>query len=440
MREIIESKSLRFWIALALFISIAPLAISAIGGFVLLDRGVISPFHDIASRHRKQIMPSQELRTLMWDTLVPVDEYIEDRNALHSASYRDIRTRIAGQFANVIEAFEQEPRTQELLERAQGMWTKADDQATRVISEMAQANSPEILEAQRQFHAEVEAASDILKSVAERIATAVHVDHDQALLQYERAIWISIIAGIVCLIAISVSMFMVGRIIGSSVDRLVDGASRFADGDRFHRIDIQVPPELGRVANEFNLMIERIRDTEADLAALANADSLTRLANRRAFDAIFAEEAARRKRYGGSMSLLAIDLDRFKNINDTHGHNGGDEVLRAAAKILSASIRPVDRLFRIGGEEFAVILPHTELAGACDAAERLRQAIESMEVVFNGKAIPVTTSIGVALVADNMTQESAMQAADSALYQAKKTGRNKVVVNGLAPISSKTAA
>ncbi len=440
MKKIIESKSLRFWITLAICVAVVPLALSAAAGFVMLERGVIAPVHDIAYRHRKQVIPSQELRILIWDMLVPVDEYVEDRNPSHQVTFREIRARISAQFADVIDAFKDEPQSQELVERARNMWAAADQQASHVIFQSAQAGDPDAMKAYRLFHAQVEAASDILKSIAQRIAAVVDEQHDQAVLQYERSIWISVIAAIVSLIAILSSIYMVGRVISTSVDRLVDGASRFAEGDRSHRIDIQVPPELGRVANEFNFMIERIRETEADLAALANADSLTRLANRRAFDAIFAEEDARRARYGGSMSMLLLDLDRFKTINDTYGHSGGDEVLRATARTLLRGLRPVDRLFRIGGEEFAVILPHTDLEGARDVAERLRRAIESMEVNVNETIISVTTSIGVTLIADDMTQLSAMEAADSALYEAKKSGRNKVVVNGLALLESRTAA
>jgi diguanylate cyclase (GGDEF)-like protein len=222
---------------------------------------------------------------------------------------------------------------------------------------------------------------------------------------------------------------LIGRVIAGSVERLVSGAELFASGDREHRIDVQVPPELHRVAAEFNRMIERIHASEDILADLARRDSLTLLLNRRAFDEELLAMFARQQRFGERFTLLVLDLDHFKQINDKYGHDGGDEVLRSTGRVLSDQLRPFDRLFRIGGEEFAALLPGTDGANAGLAAERFRQTIAAHAVPVGNGVIAVTVSVGVASAWAGAGPETLFKAADAALYRAKAAGRNQVVVS-----------
>jgi diguanylate cyclase (GGDEF)-like protein len=219
----------------------------------------------------------------------------------------------------------------------------------------------------------------------------------------------------------------IGRLLRVSVDRLVDGAARFASGDRDHRIDVQVPPELHRVAEEFNYMILRIRDSETALADLARRDRLTGLLNRRAYDEAIADALARRQRLNEDVSILLLDIDHFKHINDTHGHAAGDEVLRAIAATITAQVRQIDKVCRIGGEEFVVILHDTNRSAAAAMAERIRGAIEHSPASVGAKAIAVTVSIGVANAEDDGDAAKLLERADAALYDAKQGGRNRVV-------------
>jgi len=210
----------------------------------------------------------------------------------------------------------------------------------------------------------------------------------------------------------------------------VDGAARFAAGDRDHRIEIRVPPELHRVATEFNRMIGRIQESEEALSDLARRDGLTRLLNRRAFDEALAEARARMERMGEPSALLMLDLDHFKRINDTRGHAVGDDVLRAVSKKLAAQVRSLDRVFRIGGEEFAVLLTGSDANEAEIAGERLRRAVGEVRVHAQGTEIAPTVSICVAVAPDLEELKSLVEAADAALYRAKSEGRDRVVVAG----------
>lgn len=159
----------------------------------------------------------------------------------------------------------------------------------------------------------------------------------------------------------------------------------------------------------------------------ASTDGLTGLVNRRAFDEHLKRLLNETDRFGQPLALILADIDHFKRINDTWGHEAGDDVLRQVSKKLVAGVRNVDVVARYGGEEFAILLPQTSLAGATDLADRLRHAVEVQPVKFKGEELGVTISLGVASYPDAVrSRETLFRSADRALYEAKKAGRNCV--------------
>jgi diguanylate cyclase (GGDEF)-like protein len=164
------------------------------------------------------------------------------------------------------------------------------------------------------------------------------------------------------------------------------------------------------------------------VASQASTDSLTGLANRRMLDEELVLEWRRADRVGDSLAFVLLDLDNFKQVNDTHGHQAGDAVLRAVGQVLHTGVRQVDLAGRYGGEEFALILPETDLPGALKLAERLRAALETTSVELpDGKALQVTASFGVALKDELFSADELVAVADEALYAAKRAGKNRVV-------------
>ena len=174
---------------------------------------------------------------------------------------------------------------------------------------------------------------------------------------------------------------------------------------------------------------ERLLAAKEELRIQATQDALTRLANRRSVLAQLKRDSARCAREHKPLSLLMLDLDRFKSINDTYGHSGGDSVLVAAAQRLKSSVRSYDTVGRFGGEEFLVVLPGTDCRTALVIAERIRTTIAGMPVCSNDQYIHFSCSIGVSVRQPGHTipDDALMHAADMALYHAKSTGRNKVI-------------
>jgi diguanylate cyclase (GGDEF)-like protein len=175
---------------------------------------------------------------------------------------------------------------------------------------------------------------------------------------------------------------------------------------------------------------KRLRETNLrlmrELEALSRRDGLTGVFNRRVFDETLLEETIRSRRYGLALSLVMLDLDHFKQVNDRHGHPAGDAVLKLFVGIARAQTREGDTLCRYGGEEFAVLLAHTPLSGALDVARRLVVATAKTPFVVGEAELNLTLSAGVGSLRDSdETGQDLLAAADAALFEAKRGGRNQ---------------
>ena len=204
-----------------------------------------------------------------------------------------------------------------------------------------------------------------------------------------------------------------GETIGALV---VEHASR-----RGTRVERRVVAMAGQFASHAALALRNSWLLQ-QVQRLAETDALTGLANRRTFQATLERELSRAARSGDPVTLLMVDIDHFKSLNDTHGHQAGDEVLKRVGGVLTAACRDFDTAARYGGEEFAIVLPACSSAESLVVAERLRETISQIETVTN-----VTASAGVATFpAHAADPESLIKAADEALYESKRAGRNRV--------------
>jgi len=185
-----------------------------------------------------------------------------------------------------------------------------------------------------------------------------------------------------------------------------------------------------KVHGKIKRLQDELREKNRRLEELSNTDGLTKLYNRRYFMELFELEFERSKRYGSNLGFIMIDIDHFKEFNDTYGHLLGDRILVEVARILKGNLRINDQIGRYGGEEFALMMPETDLSGALVVAERHRRWIDEFMMREEDKELRITISLGVAsfpeMKAD--TLDDLVKLADDALLEAKREGRNRIMV------------
>ncbi len=256
-------------------------------------------------------------------------------------------------------------------------------------------------------------------------------------------------AMLVTAVALGLATVM-STVIASSVTGPMAGVSKVVEqiglGQLHARADVSTSGPLADLARGINAMASRIALTQDDLRhqvaaatrelrlqkeaaeKAARIDTLTGVASRRAFTERAELEIQRALRYRQPLSVVMVDLDRFKRINDTYGHAVGDAVLVSFAQVLLSDVREVDMVGRLGGEEFAVLLPGIEGEEAMRVAERMRAAVEELALMVGGQRLTFTASFGVAdFDGVEVNLPGLLAKADAALYQAKHTGRNRVV-------------
>lgn len=220
----------------------------------------------------------------------------------------------------------------------------------------------------------------------------------------------------------------------SETYQIVSGLEAGADDylvKPFHRLELLARLRAGERNCKLNAKLRRsteeLRLLNARLERLANSDGLTGIANRRHFFERCAECWSLLERHGGQAGLILMDIDKFKHINDTYGHQAGDTILIEVARIGKSVLRKHDLLGRVGGEEFCILARETGAAGLSTLAERVRRAIEQHRFVFEGREIPVTVSVGAASRSEQLESVDVLyRMADELLYKAKENGRNQV--------------
>ncbi|PQP03242.1 MULTISPECIES: GGDEF domain-containing protein [Pseudomonas] len=190
--------------------------------------------------------------------------------------------------------------------------------------------------------------------------------------------------------------------------------------------------EQGHLESLLSTLLYPMRNALLYRAATQSAlrDPLTDTGNRIAMDQTLQREIEMSRRHSQPLSLLMLDIDHFKQINDTYGHSAGDEVLKAVAASIKSQLRNVDMVFRFGGEEFMILLSNTNREAAAMVGERLRFAAQAQDYVAEGKAIELTVSLGCSTLLPGESAESLLRRADSALYVAKREGRNRLAMAG----------
>ncbi len=262
--------------------------------------------------------------------------------------------------------------------------------------------------------------------------------------QQDALTWAVAVTALALMLAAVVATFIASSVTGP-IHHVSSVVARIASGDLSARTDLELVGVMEPLAQGVNVMAERVAMTQVELQEqvrhateelrrqrdvaerAARIDPLTGVHSRRAFTEAAEVEIQRALRYGLPLSIIMIDLDHFKAVNDTYGHATGDAVLASFANIISQEVREVDVIGRYGGEEFLVLLPNTEVTEAMRVAERMRVAIASGQLQVQGGTLRYTASFGVAgFDARELSLNRFIDRADAALYEAKHRGRNRV--------------
>lgn len=259
---------------------------------------------------------------------------------------------------------------------------------------------------------------------------------------YEAVYWslgrmrrLSIVVGALSLCFAVLLAFLISRYITRSISKLTHGVRQVANRNFTYKVDINSKNEIGELANTFNEMVDQLNshrkdleEKQKELELLARTDALTGLNNHRTFMNELTYEIGQAVRHSSPLSVMILDLDNFKHVNDTYGHLIGDRVLLMIAELITKHVRLTDITARYGGDEFCVALPNTTAQGARLVARNLREEIADKEFSADGAApFHVTCSIGLAQFHKDMKNSLViLKFADQALYKAKSAGRNRV--------------
>ena len=296
------------------------------------------------------------------------------------------------------------------------------ERATRLLLEWELVSS----EGARDRDQRLDRLTDQIQDDIDANVQIAQADSDAAVAHVEKVVaraaaWIAALGA--CTIALGLFAGLLVNDVLRHLGLAVGHARRIAAGDLDKVIEVHRHDEPGQLLAALEQMRSELNKQQSALERLATIDTLTGLPNRRRLEEACQIQMARVKRHGEKLSVIMIDVDKFKSVNDTHGHQAGDLVLQTVAQVLDATVRESDFVGRWGGEEFMVLCPATKRSDAGIVAEKLRAAIAAHEFPIVGSK---TASFGVAELAVGEKLEHAVERADSALYRAKENGRNRV--------------
>lgn len=425
----LRQTSLRTRLIFGMGAMLMPLVILAGGALYSLESGIGS-FEKLEEQRLEELFPIADLESRIIESAIPVKAYQQKGDPSDRDRFVQLSKEIDRSFAALIATSIDEPEKKALLRLSMQQWNQAQKNGQRVLNYTKSINNLSATQAIQDFQANINQTVSSLDQLYKLLTHLQIIDNLEQAKNIKQRVRLIVIVGFGLGLGIaSVASVILLRSILIPLHRLEKGVIRFGEGDFAHKIVLDKPDELGQLATAFNVMAEKLEYNQTALKNLASIDELTSVYNRREFNQRITQELERSRHYDHACTLLLMDIDHFKRLNDTYGHQVGDEVLRAIAALMKQEVRTKDWVARYGGEEFAVILPETSDSHAWAVAERLRQAIGSHLIAIDKhQPIKVTISGGLATFPqDGKSEEALIFAADQALYKAKHSGRDRVI-------------
>jgi diguanylate cyclase (GGDEF)-like protein len=420
--------SLRTWFFVGVFATLVPWFVFLLGAkYVLLPR-MVDPFERVVQVPVHEMHMTMRLQIALQKAAMPANDYLIHGDTAERQLANELGQDVNAAFEDVKSSPELTHVEQDLIRSAHGEWNAARAVADTLLALPSPVGNPVAAAQMEHMDARLDRAVAMLDGVHEiQSREVVEMLSAARAARGRTTLWIDallVLGGIL----VTASGLIVARAVVVPMRLLADGIQRFRSGDLDYEINIRRPDELNRLGRLCNAMAKELSRVQTELVIQSRTDSLTAASNRRNLDERLEHEIERARRYDRKLSILMLDLDRFKQVNDRYGHTTGDSVLREFARLVQSSIRPADELFRYGGEEFLVILPETGNSEAAVVAERIRSSVATSRInIAPEAAIGVTVSIGVTTFPDNAaTADELVAASDRALYAAKTGGRNRV--------------
>ncbi len=424
----IRQTSIRDRLIVGVGFMLLPLVVISGGAFFFFEQAV-NTFEKSENNRLEELFPLDRLETSLRDAYDVIDQVNAKNLRQSQGRFTDLSKEIDQRFVDLLKTPSQLAEKRRLLLGIEQEWQQANDQSKRLFGLSVSVSADSIAQRQQPLKNYLASAANGSSRLINQLINFQSNDNLQRAreLKQQTRLTIMIISAVAIMMAIA-SALVLARGILRPLKILNKGVAHFGDGDLSHRIDLKTQDELELLANTINWMADNLEKSQQALIELATMDGLTGVFNRREFNRRLTIEIERSRREGYPVSLLMVDADHFKRINDTYGHQSGDDVLRFMSALIKQEIRPGDLPARYGGEEFAVILPYADSNDAFVVAERLRNLMAAQDIeIQDGQSVNVTASLGCATFpADAQTEGALMAMADAALYRAKEGGRNRV--------------
>ena len=407
-----------------IFLIYLPLLLTTLGSFIMFTNAD-SEYDLLSERVQLELKLINTLDKNLIRVPYPVYEYLKTGQPRDRERFEVLASELATDFHAIRDSKAVSSNVRLSVRTAEQIWHQARDRSRDILQQ--KVATTEKLRAKRiaiirEFFLQ---ASGQLRLTLAEVERDIVIRQRQLREYHKQAITYSILmmlAGLFVSIYVSVRLV---RSITMPIMSIRKAVMEFYRGNMDYRVEVSENDEIGELGTSFNDLFGRVSEQQKKLQHQASIDDLTNINNRREFDYQFKLAIEYARQSGTGVSLLLIDIDYFKKINDNYGHQAGDAVLQEIAACICELVRPNDIVARIGGEEFAVIATSQNSEGTLKCSNRIREGIEAMEINYASVTIKITVSIGVASYSQDGEHEASIFAvADKRLYMAKDNGRN----------------
>ena len=418
-----HSRSLARRLILALTAMLLPV-VAVAGAGVLTFRSSVAALEDFRDETVGESKPIESVRELLVRADDLGEAYVEKHDRMMGRRFKKLSVKIDRGFIKLATLSSLQER--QVAAAARARWEEAFAAANKAASVPAGQYRDNDLD---DFHDFIDQAGSLVADAYSLNLNQVSDEISSVQQRERRQLWTALAILVISSIAAGLLGRLVYRSITTPLALLERAASQFGSDELSHRISVTGDDELARVSRAFNDMAGKLQRSTDELHSQARHDPLTGLPNRTLFIERMEHAIARSDRSGTHFSVLYLDLDGFKAVNDTLGHEAGDELLVTVSERLRGSLRAEDTAARLGGDEFAVLLEGAGLGGAIETARRLTRTFSTTWAITAAE-VPIAFSIGVAIRQDGEGLDQLLRQADTAMYASKAAGRGRWQVFG----------